>query len=371
MAPKECLFLFATYCLLLRGLVGNGREATVAKVSDTGSEIVGSMFGYELSTLGTIVCWSIANVCVGIICGFLLGRGYTLFREPRKLKRDREEILAALKSMMASSDQLNDDVGVHNSELQSVQQEVILSAPDTQMTEIKEALLSNISKVISSNRRLEHDLVQTRYQMEQQAQELDRTRKEARSDGLCSVGNRKAFDETVQFMISRYQTKRKPFGLILIDIDHFKRINDTFGHSAGDRVLTSIGGALNSSVRPDDCVCRIGGDEFAIILPGLSGENASVAGKRIHSKLELVDFSVGNNIESTVVTFSMGLTVVKAADTPLSICERADRALYRSKELGRNRLSIIVDDEVVTENSAIVNALPGSISMAEISPTEV
>ncbi len=305
------------------------------------------MFGYELSSWIVVGGWSIAAVGVGIVCGFFIGRGYTLFYEPKKLRKDREKTLEALVALMASTEQLNVDVDTHNSELQSVHQEVMQVTPDSEMAEIQEVFLANISKVIASNRRLENDLIQTRYDMEYQAQELDRTRKEARTDVLCSLGNRKAYAETLQYMLSRFQSKRKQFGLVLIDIDHFKRINDTFGHTAGDQVLVSVSSALKDSVRPDDFVGRLGGDEFAIILKGLNEERARSVGERIHSQMGLRDFSVGNDMESTVVTLSMGLTVVLPEDTPLSLYERADRALYRSKELGRNRLCTLVGHEAM------------------------
>ena len=77
---------------------------------------------------------------------------------------------------------------------------------------------------------------------------------------------------------------------MLIDVDHFKRINDTFGHQSGDKVLVSIGEALNECVRPEDFVARLGGDEFAIILDGLTTDNAALVGKRIRSTIELYNF---------------------------------------------------------------------------------
>jgi len=129
----------------------------------------------------------------------------------------------------------------------------------------------------------------------------------------------------------------------MIDIDHFKRINDTFGHQAGDDVLTSISKALNECVRPEDFVGRLGGDEFVILLDGLTDENADLVGTRIRSTIELYDFSIADSGQSTVVTMSMGLAVVCPEDSRQTLYDRADTALYKSKELGRNRLYTITN----------------------------
>ena len=213
-----------------------------------------------------------ASVGVGLVCGFFMGRIYTMANEPRRLKKDREETLGALMTLMSSTDRLNEDVDIHNQSLQSAQQELETIETDEEFCELQTSLMSNITRVVESNRRLENDLVVSKFKLENQAQELDRSRKEARTDALCGVGNRKAVDETLQFMVSRYQSEKAPFGVMLIDIDHFKRINDTFGHQAGDEVLTSISKALKECVRPEDFVGRLGGDEFIILLDGLTDQ---------------------------------------------------------------------------------------------------
>lgn len=284
-----------------------------------------------------------ASVGVGLVCGFVMGRIYTMANEPKRLKRERDETLGALLKLMKSTDRLNEDVDIHNQSLQSAQEELQTIDGEEKYCELQSTLMTNIAQVVESNRRLENDLVVSKYKLENQAQELDRTRKEARTDALCGVGNRKAVDETLQFMISRYQSESAPFGVMLIDIDHFKRINDTFGHQAGDEVLTSISRALKECVRPEDFVGRLGGDEFIIMLEGLTAENAQLVGTRIRSTVELYDFSINSSGQSTVVTMSMGLAVVGPNDSAETLYERADQALYKSKELGRNRLYTLVE----------------------------
>lgn len=301
------------------------------------------MFPQEVSSIVFICLWSLASVGVGMISGFFIGRFYTLLNETSRLKKDRETTLAALLSVMNSTTQLNEDVDLHNVALQSAQEELETIGADDQFAELQSVLVSNINRVVSSNRKLENDLVVSRYKLETQAQELDRTRLEARTDSLCEIGNRKAVDETLQFMVSRYHSEKASFGLMVIDIDHFKRINDTFGHQAGDEVLTSIANALKECVRPEDFVGRLGGDEFVILLEGLTEENAKLVGARIRSTMELYDFSINNSGQSTVVTMSMGLAVASPNDDAAKLYERADQALYKSKQLGRNRLYTITD----------------------------
>jgi len=136
---------------------------------------------------------------------------------------------------------------------------------------------------------------------------------------------------------------------MLIDIDHFKRINDAFGHQAGDEVLTSISRALKECVRPEDFVGRLGGDEFVIMLDGLTEEDADLVGTRVRSTIELYDFSINDSGQSTVVTMSMGLAAIRPSDDAFSLYERADQALYKSKQLGRNRLCTIVESSANAE----------------------
>ncbi len=321
------------------------------------------MIGFDAATVMFICSWSLAAVGVGLTSGFFIGRAFTLSNEPQRLKKDRERTLQALAGLLESTEQLNDDVDTHNTALQSAQRE--LSEVNTDIEDagnfgiVQSQLLGHISRVVKANRRLENDLTQSRYQLESQAQELDRTRKEARTDPLCKIGNRQAFNEHLTYRMSRFVQQNESFGLMIIDIDHFKRINDTFGHLPGDQVLVSIGEALKQCVRPEDFVARIGGDEFAIVLAGVSVENANFVGTRIRSTIELYNFEVGDDKGSnTVVTLSMGLAVTQAGDSKQSLYERADQALYRSKELGRNLLTVSAEGHSDSEmQNAVLNTV--------------
>lgn len=285
----------------------------------------------------TVVVWSLMTAFVGIVVGFLIGRSFTLLNEPRRLRKDRERTLDALQKLLVSAEQFNTDVGTHNQELNSVKHSVS-EMEDAGIDSVQEVLISQISAVVESNKKMESDLTMTRYQLEEQAQEIDRTRREARTDELSGLENRKAFDESLLYLITRHHSKKIKFALLLCDVDHFKRINDTFGHQAGDMVVKRIGSTLKECVRPHDHVARFGGDEFAVLLQHVDADVARDVAVRMRGTVERKNFAVDGGNAELAVTLSMGLAVVMENDSMETILKRADQALYRSKEQGRNQL---------------------------------
>lgn len=301
-------------------------------------------------TLFQVLGWVLPSILVSLGIGIYLGRSLALLIVNRRDRRDRDRTMHVLQTLLESTDELTKEVGLHNSELQSVGQNVGHMKSGTDFGALQRMLLQQIAEVIQSNKRLENDLVSMRYQLEQQAQQLDRTQREARTDPLSGVGNRKGFDERIQAMMFNYQKKGREFALILADVDHFKWINDTHGHQAGDRVVTRIGQVLRECVRPHDYVARFGGDEFAILLHGTDLATAERVGQRIRSQTARTSFEGGQHGEHLSVTFSMGLASPSKGETVAELMERADRALYRSKQGGRNQLQKAVDaDESVAQ----------------------
>jgi diguanylate cyclase len=279
-------------------------------------------------------------VLISLLIGAMIGNSLANRAMVATMRREREKLVKALQVVMVSTEQLTKDVDVHNSELVSVRKTVRGMQTDGDLEQVQNQIMANISAVVEANRRMEDDLVVSRYQLQNQAIELDRTRVEARTDQLSGLSNRKCFDEALRFAVSSYKRRGASFALLLADVDHFKRINDTHGHQSGDKVVQRIGEMLAQTCRSHDHVARFGGDEFGIIITRVDEEKALLAAMRIREAVERTNFDVGVDNARIAVTFSMGLAFPHPTDGVDSIFQRADKALYQAKAQGRNRINV-------------------------------
>ncbi|MEZ1315629.1 GGDEF domain-containing protein [Pseudomonas fluorescens] len=157
-------------------------------------------------------------------------------------------------------------------------------------------------------------------------------------DPLTDTGNRIAMDQTLQREIEMSRRHLQPLSLLMLDIDHFKRINDGHGHSAGDDVLRAVAASIKSQLRNVDMVFRFGGEEFLILLSNTGREAAALVGERLRLCAQNKDFLAdGHLIELTV---SLGCSTLLPGESAESLLRRADSALYVAKREGRNRLAM-------------------------------
>lgn len=156
------------------------------------------------------------------------------------------------------------------------------------------------------------------------------------TDGLTGLYNQRFFVSRLTSEVDHARRLEQPLSLIMLDVDHFKRFNDTHGHPAGDQVLTGLAAAIGDCTRPGDYCCRYGGEEFAVILPGADLEDARAVAERIRTSFTNPPYRhPDHNIPP--VTVSLGLAMLRPGEDSQSLLDRADRALYRAKDLGRNR----------------------------------
>ncbi len=156
----------------------------------------------------------------------------------------------------------------------------------------------------------------------------------ALTDGLTGIANRLAYEERLPQEYARWKRRGDPLSLVLLDIDHFKSINDTFGHPAGDRVLQNLATLMAGEVREVDLLARYGGEEFVLLLPDTDLQGASEVAEKLRRKVDECNFHYRE--KPVAVTISAGVSQFHQGDSPEEVLERADRALYQAKDRGRN-----------------------------------
>jgi diguanylate cyclase (GGDEF)-like protein len=157
-------------------------------------------------------------------------------------------------------------------------------------------------------------------------------------DPLTGTGNRIAMDQTLAREIDMAKRHGQPLSLLMLDIDHFKHVNDSHGHAAGDEVLKTVAESIKDQLRNVDMVFRFGGEEFLILLSNTSREAAAMIGERLRYAAQVQDcYTAGTRIELTV---SLGCSTLLPGESTESLLRRADNALYVAKREGRNRLAM-------------------------------
>jgi diguanylate cyclase (GGDEF)-like protein len=159
----------------------------------------------------------------------------------------------------------------------------------------------------------------------------------AKIDPMTGLHNRRWLEEMYTREMNRSNMGNFKLTAFMIDIDHFKQVNDTYGHLAGDKVLISVAQALIRSLRPSDMPVRYGGEEFSVFLPGTTEENAKIIAERIRRNVENMTITLHDN-NLLQVTVSIGFAERIENDTVASLIDRADKALYHAKQNGRNRV---------------------------------
>jgi len=213
------------------------------------------------------------------------------------------------------------------------------------MNDLYHALSRQNRDLAASNIGLEQRVRERTRELENTNRELsDANRKLesfARLDGLLGIANRKCFDERFEQEWARCRREEASLGLLMIDVDHFKRFNDAYGHPAGDRCLQAIAGAAVSLMyRPGDLVARYGGEEFAVILPGTGLPGARHKAAEICRHVEALGIPHRDNGAAGCVTVSIGAaaTIPREGSSAEALLTQADAALYRAKGLGRNQV---------------------------------
>lgn len=223
--------------------------------------------------------------------------------------------------------------------------EALKGSINAQVDNIADALESFTQASLELRERKEKDyeLLQARVgEMEHEArlftQRLQEERRRALTDALTSLPNREAFNERLLMEYERWQRYRKPATLVVVDVDHFKRINDTYGHMSGDKVLQILAKELQNRLRKSDFISRYGGEEFVFILPETELDTAVSVMNKTREMIARLPFHFRDS--KVQITVSMGAVAFQEGLEMDALFELADKALYRAKQSGRNRIEL-------------------------------
>ncbi|MBI5757313.1 MAG: GGDEF domain-containing protein [Planctomycetales bacterium] len=245
------------------------------------------------------------------------------------VEADREQIQSLLESIRELTNAMGEDVGRHSTTLEEVTA-TLHSAGEIPSSAILEAT----TRILEANKDLQTDLANARAEIATQREQLGAMATQALTDPLTGLDNRRSLDQELKRQVARVNRHGSHVCVVMIDLDHFKKVNDRFGHLIGDELLRTVSGLIKRVMRDGDFVARYGGEEFACILPNTSLEDSQIPAERIRCEIAAHSMKVGNaNVSPTV---SIGISECTAGDTVEQFVHRADQALYAAKGSGRN-----------------------------------
>jgi len=236
--------------------------------------------------------------------------------------------------LKALAGELSSSANEHRSQLDQASQ--LLKSDEGRTHEaLAELVVDVIGDIVRANQNLQSQLETAESRLEEQAVEIEAHISRSLTDPLTGLPNRREFNDRLEERMSSWKRRQEVFSLLMLDVDHFKALNDEHGHPAGDQVLAAIGRTLRTAVRREDAVARYGGEEFAILLPNTSLEQAAHVAENVRDAVARA--VVEHNHQKIAVTVSGGLAVIEPDDTTDALIQRADAALYMAKASGRNR----------------------------------
>lgn len=278
----------------------------------------------------------------------LHGRHFSLEGETGEIRETSRKIHATVNDILESVRQAGRDQSAFGEKLEGFSGQLSKEISGAQSAMLVQGILRETQQIMAQNETLESRLNKSTQEIEDLRQHLAEVQREAMTDALTGIPNRKFFDQTLAEEVASVEAEGTELCLLLADIDHFKTFNDTYGHSVGDEVLKVVARVLKDGVKGRDTPVRYGGEEFAVILPQTTLENAVTVAEQIRSTLasrKLQNRRRGNSYGR--ITFSVGVAKYRPGESIESFVERSDAALYRAKSGGRNRVEAEMLEEQV------------------------
>jgi len=265
------------------------------------------------------------------------------------LKQSLSEAKATLKTLMSTFidrlGEITETTGDYHQKIEGYSRKISKSNDITELSHLLEDIMQDTRVIQASALRSHEELVGTRKRVEEAEakikkleQELEQVSDLVQQDQLTGALNRRGLDEAFEREATRADRSHTPVCIALLDIDNFKRLNDTKGHQAGDQALVHLSHVIKEALRPSDSVARYGGEEFIIVLPGIGIEEAAATVERLQRELTKKFFLHEN--ERILITFSAGVALRAPQEPREDVIGRADKAMYHAKKTGKNRVIV-------------------------------
>ena len=269
-----------------------------------------------------------------------------LYNEFLKSQDPNERISNVSERMVTRIDAVNeaidtamDTASAYAGSLQAASGELGPAKTEAELHAVAQKLLGETRRMQEANAQLEEKLETSREDIAALQRDLDEVRRASMLDPLTRIFNRQSFDDELQRAFADVAERQVPLCLMLLDIDNFKRFNDTWGHQTGDQVLRLVAMTLKSNIKGKDMAARYGGEEFVAILPETDIDGAVIVADNIRRAVQAKELlKRSTNEKLGRITASFGVAAYRPGDTPSALIERADRCLYAAKHAGRNRV---------------------------------
>jgi diguanylate cyclase len=256
------------------------------------------------------------------------------------LRKSQSDLVDVISKLAVSTSLAQENVNQFDQVLRHSEKELV--DPSSSLEAIVAHLLASTKSMHSSMDQMRQQIEESRQEISSLQDRLERATEEALTDPLTGLTNRKGLSKAIEKAVIAAEELNSYPCLLMLDIDHFKKINDTFGHLLGDRVIKVVAETLKNQIKGKDTAARYGGEEYCVLLPETELVDAVKVAENIRSAIEKTRIKrSSDNFEICRMTISIGVARYKPLESIMTLFERADTALYQSKNEGRNRVTCI------------------------------
>jgi len=270
-------------------------------------------------------------------CQELYQRYLSNTQENNKVKTAGDAIQKTIEEVSGAVHGVSSATNKYKISLESINEEIKDDSSPQQVKSVLENVVHNTNEMLQENLKLEQELQKSTVLMQELRQDLETVKKQAMTDSLTGLANRKSFDVEMGRVIRESEKDGSAFCIIMMDIDHFKEFNDNYGHQVGDQVLRLVARTLIDNVKGRDVACRYGGEEFVIILPETNSNAGMMVADHLRNAVagkDLVNRATNEKLGN--ITLSAGVAQHYIGEAVDDIIARCDEALYKAKNDGRN-----------------------------------